>query len=80
MKWVNVDQAAKLLGVHPDTLRRRESWDGKWCTIHGHQIRVYRQGIHPQPHRRYNEAEIRRVLAAVEAARQRKESRAPWWV
>lgn len=80
MKWINLEQAAQLLGVHPNTLRRHESEDGKWCTLKGQQFRVYREGIHTQPHRRYSEAELRRVALAIAADQQRRANRRrPWW-
>lgn len=79
MKWINMETAAELLGVSTSTLYRHESVDGKWCTIFGQKIRVYRVGIHMHPHRRYNEAEIRRALVAIQAERERKANRRPWW-
>lgn len=33
--------------VHPSTLRRNESPDGKWCDIYGARIRVYRVSSEP---------------------------------
>lgn len=79
MKWINLDEAAALLKVHPNTLRRHESADGRWCTLKGHQFRVYREGIHAQPHRRYSEPELKRVLMAIQADEVRRVNRRPWW-
>lgn len=81
MKWINLDTVSKLFGLNPQTIRRHESPDGRWCTIHGQTFRVYRVGIHQAPHRRYSEAEIMRAVKAIEADRQRKaEQKArPWW-
>lgn len=81
MRWINLDTACGLLGVHPQTMRKHESPDGKWCTIQGQTFRVYRVGIHQAPHRRYSETEIMRAVKAIEAARRRQAERKgrPWW-
>lgn len=63
MKLIPISQAARLLGLAPATLRRRETPDGQYAEIYGERIRVFRTGTTPGSQRRYNEAEIYRVLA-----------------
>lgn len=58
MDFVSIADAARLLQVHPSTLRRNESPDGKWCDIYGTRIRVYRVSSEPGGQRRYDRAEI----------------------
>lgn len=64
MKLISIRQAAKLLGLDPQGLRRRETGDG-WAEVYGHRIRVYRIDLTPRAQRRYDEDEIRRVLARI---------------
>jgi hypothetical protein len=65
---VPIDQAAKLLKVHPNTLRRHETSDGRWCCIYGGRIRVYRLSNEPGPaaQRRYDRSEIVRFLSRLQ--------------
>lgn len=83
MKWINLETASKLFGLNPQTMRRHESPDGKWCTIQGQTFRVYRVGIHMRPHRRYSEPEVLRAVKAIEAEHkrqaERKASHPAWW-
>jgi DNA-binding transcriptional MerR regulator len=62
MDLVSIQVAAKLLQVHPNTLRRNESRDGKWCCIYGARLRVYKVSNEPGSQRRYDKDEIQRVL------------------
>jgi hypothetical protein len=68
MKLIRAGQAARLLGVDAETLRRRAK--GKdYLEIYGHRVRVYRMDINPGSEGRYDEDEIRRVLARIQRAR-----------
>lgn len=62
MKFLTSTDVARLLGVARSTLHRWESWDGAWCTIYGHRIRVYYTGIGRGSQRRYSEAEVMRLV------------------
>lgn len=62
MKLIPISEAARLLGVDPDTLRRHETPDG-YLEIYGYRIRVYRLSPSPNARRRYDEREIYRVLS-----------------
>ncbi|MFZ5827501.1 MAG: hypothetical protein ACOY94_24630 [Bacillota bacterium] len=57
MSWnlIPIGQAAKLLHVHPTTLRYNETRDGQWTEVMGMRIRVYR---FDGGQRRYDRAEI----------------------
>jgi hypothetical protein len=65
MKLIRSGQAAKLLGVDPDTLRRRAA-GRDYLEIFGHRLRVYRMDIGPGAEGRYDEDEIRSLLARVQ--------------
>lgn len=62
MGMISIGQAARFLGLDPETMRRRESPDGRWMEIFGHRIRVFRLDMNPGAFRRYDEREIRRLL------------------
>lgn len=62
MSMISIGKAAKLLGIDPQTMRRRETPDGRWLEIFGHRIRVFRLDASPTAFRRYDEREIRRLL------------------
>lgn len=62
MELVSIQNAAKLLQVHPNTLRRNESPDGKWCLIYGARLRIYKVSNEPGAQRRYDRDEIERLL------------------
>lgn len=62
LKLIPISQAARLLGVSPATLRRRETPDGQYVEVYGERIRVYRLGDTPGSQRRYDEREVYRVL------------------
>lgn len=68
MKFLTSTQLARLIGVSAATLHRWESYDGMWCTVYGYRIRVYYSGIGPGKYRRYNEAEVKRLLHRLEIA------------
>lgn len=65
---VPIKEAAKLLRVHPNTLRRRETPDGRWCEMYGARIRVYRLSNDrgPASQRRYDRSEIARLMARMQ--------------
>lgn len=69
MKLITIATAAKLLGLVADSLRRRETPDGKWTEVYGRRIRVYRIDLTPHAQRRFDEDEIRRLLAKLERGR-----------
>lgn len=69
MKLVSIATAARLLGLDPASLKRRETADGKWADVYGHRIRVYRIDLTPNAQRRYDEDEIHRVLVRMQRAR-----------
>lgn len=66
MKLVSIQAAAQQLQVHPNTLRRNETTDGKWCEVYGTRIRVYKVSNAPKAQRRYDEEEIARVLSRLQ--------------
>lgn len=66
---VPIREAAKLLKVHPETLRRHETRDGQWCEILGVRLRVYRLSDSPTGQRRYDRAEILRLMARLQRGR-----------
>ena len=57
-----INEAARLLKVHPETLRRHETADGRYCEIYGTRIRVYRLSNVPGGQRRYDRNEVVRLL------------------
>lgn len=63
MRWLSVEQAAKILYVSPATIRHGETNDGMWSIVFGHKIRIYREGIRRA--RRLSESEVRRVAALI---------------
>ncbi|MFZ5825250.1 MAG: hypothetical protein ACOY94_13120 [Bacillota bacterium] len=69
MKLVSISRAARLLGIDPGGLRRRETPDGRYCEVYGHRIKVFRVDLGPGAQRRYDEDEIQRVLARMSKSR-----------
>jgi hypothetical protein len=63
MRLVTIGDAARLLGLDPTTLRRRETSDGQYAEVYGYRIRIHRLSPGPNGQRRYDEDEIHRVLA-----------------
>lgn len=62
MKLIRAGQAARLLGVDTDTLRRRAA-GRDYLEIFGHRLRVYRMDVGPGAEGRFDEDEVRRLLA-----------------
>lgn len=62
MKLISSGDAAKMLQISAKTLYRHETPDGRWCVIFGHRLRVHSVGIGPGAKRRYNEAEVHRLI------------------
>ncbi|HWI64426.1 MAG TPA: hypothetical protein VNT75_21560 [Symbiobacteriaceae bacterium] len=69
MKLITIGDAARLLSVDPQTLRRKETSDGQCVELYGHRIRVYRVGGLFGGQRRFDEDEIWRVLAKMRRAK-----------
>lgn len=67
---IPINEAARLLKVHPETLRRHETTDRRWCQIYGNRIRVYRLSHEPgqAAQRRYDRNEIIRLLNGLQRA------------
>jgi CO/xanthine dehydrogenase Mo-binding subunit len=63
MRLVRLSEAARLLGVDADTLRRRAAKTGDSLEIYGFRLRVYRMDVRPDAERRLDADEIRRGLA-----------------
>lgn len=63
MKLVSIGRAARLLGIDPSGLRRRETPDGCYCEVYGDRIKVFGVDLGPSAQRRYDEDEIHRLLA-----------------
>lgn len=61
MKWITTTEAARLLGLHPSTLKRNETLDGRWCCLYGERIRVWHTYMGVQLHRRYSLGEVQRL-------------------
>jgi hypothetical protein len=64
VRLIRIREAARMLGVNAQTLRRRS--EGRdYVEIYGHRIRVYRMDLRPDAERRFDGDEIGRVLARV---------------
>lgn len=61
MRLVRLQEAARLLGVDGDTLRRRAK-QGDWVEIYGQRIRIYRMDRRPDAERRFDADEIKAAL------------------
>ncbi|MDF2629524.1 MAG: hypothetical protein K0R39_3355 [Symbiobacteriaceae bacterium] len=68
MRLIRMSEAARMLGVDAQTLRRR-SMGRDFVEIYGKQLRVYRMDIRPNAERRFDADEIGRLLARVQKAR-----------
>ena len=66
MGLIRMQEAAKLLGIDADTLRRRIK-GREWLEIYGHRIRIFRMDIKPGAERQFDADEIRRALAMKQA-------------
>jgi hypothetical protein len=64
MRLIRIGQAAKMLGVDPDTLRRHIK--GDYATIFGLRLRAFPMDLNPGCERRFDADEIRRLLAQLE--------------
>ncbi|MDB4897728.1 MAG: hypothetical protein JWN15_3990 [Firmicutes bacterium] len=67
MKLIRAAQAARLLGVDPATLRRRAA-GRDYLEIYGHRLRVFRMDIGPGAEGRFEEDEVRRLVAKLDKA------------
>lgn len=63
MRLIPIGDAARLLGLDPTSLRRKETPDGRYAEVYGHRIRVHRLSPDPNARRRYDADEIYRVLS-----------------
>lgn len=61
MRLVRLNEAARMLGIDGDTLRRRAK-DGNHVEIYGMRLRVYRMDLKPNAERRFDADEIRAAL------------------
>lgn len=68
MRLIRAGQAARLLGVDTDTLRRRAA-GRNYLEIYGHRITVYRMDIGPGAEGRFDLDEIERLLSNLKKAR-----------
>lgn len=71
MKFLTSSEVARLIGVTRGTLHRWETYDGVWCNVYGHRIRVYYTGIGRGSQRRYSEAEVQRLLHRLHGSAER---------
>jgi hypothetical protein len=62
MKLIRAGQAARLLGIDPDTLRRRAAGRNH-LEIYGHRLRVFRMDEGPGAEGRFDEDEVQRLVA-----------------
>jgi hypothetical protein len=68
MRLVRLNEAARMLGVDGDTLRRRAK-DGDQVEIYGFQLRIYRMHLKPNAERRFDADEIRAALERLHRVR-----------
>lgn len=68
MHLIRLNQAAKMLGVDGDTLRRRAK-SGDSVEIYGMRLRVYRMDLQPNAERRFDADEIRAALERLQRVR-----------
>jgi len=69
MRLIRISEAARLLGVDAETLRRRANKGGEYLEIYGHRIRFFRMDLRPDAERRFDADEINRVLVRLRNAR-----------
>ena len=60
MRLIRIGHAAKMLGVDPDTLRRRTN--GDWADVDGHRIQAYPMDFRAGAERRYDVDETDQLL------------------
>lgn len=68
MRMIRLNEAARMLGVDGDTLRRR-SKTGDYIEIYGVRLRVYRMDLKPNAERRFDADEIRAALDRLQRVR-----------
>lgn len=68
MRLIRSWEAARMLGIDADTLRRRTK-GREYLEIYGVRIRVYRMDVNPDSERRFDADEITRALAGLQKAR-----------
>ncbi|HWI62945.1 MAG TPA: hypothetical protein VNT75_13950 [Symbiobacteriaceae bacterium] len=69
MRLIRISEAAKMLGVDAETLRRRADKGGNYLEIYGGRIRVFRIDLTPNAERRFDADEIGRLLARLGKAK-----------
>jgi|GEM_PF-3291934 len=62
MRLVRLNEAARMLGVDGDTLRRRAK-DREFLEIYGFRLNVYRMDAKASAERRFDADEIRALLS-----------------
>lgn len=62
MEFVDIREAAQLLGLSPYKLRQAESADGNWTLVHGVRLRVFRLGPTINAKRRYRRTDLLALL------------------
>lgn len=68
MRLIRLNEAARMLGVDGDTLRRRAK-ESDYVEIYGMRLRVYRMDLKPNAERRFDADEIRRELDRLQKVR-----------
>ncbi|MFZ5825249.1 MAG: hypothetical protein ACOY94_13115 [Bacillota bacterium] len=68
MRLIRLNEAARMLGVDGDTLRRRAK-SGDTVEIYGVRLRVYRMDPKPNAERRFDADEIRAALDRLQRVR-----------
>lgn len=69
LRLISIGDAARLLGLDPTSLRRRETVDGRYAEVYGYRIRVHRLSPEPNARRRYDADEIYRILSRLSRGR-----------
>jgi hypothetical protein len=69
VRLIRMSEAARMLGISAEALRRRAVKGGDWVEIYGGRIRAYRIDMHPNAERRFNADEIARLLARLQKGR-----------
>ncbi|MFZ5816126.1 MAG: hypothetical protein ACOY93_12575 [Bacillota bacterium] len=68
MRLIRLNEAARMLGVDGDTLRRRAK-GGDSLEIYGVKLQVYRMDLRPNAERRFDADEIRAALDRIQRVR-----------
>ncbi len=69
MRLIRLSEAARILGVDAETLRRRANKGGDFLEVYGRRLRVHRMDKRPDAERRFDAYENGRLLAALLRAR-----------